>query len=82
MRRGIVIVHMGITRRFRRFDPGCIERITVFAPLDSDGPVLPPPFVLALFPPLDPFEIREHVVIRPAERALLRPAVVIGRISA
>src|SRR5262249_5676238 len=63
-------------------DPGVVGRIARLPPWGAERPRTAAIFVLALLPALRPLEIRQHVRIGPAARALLRPSVVVAAMAA
>src|SRR5262249_31942373 len=64
-----------------RLDPGCEHRIARLAPLDADMPGIAAVFVAPALPAPDALKVRQPVGERPAQRALLRPTVVVARIA-
>ena len=81
-RRAVVVVGHRQARHARGFDPGGEHRVLGLRPLHADVAVRAAEFALAVLPALDALEVRQHVGIGPAARALLRPAVVVGGIAA
>ena len=80
--RAVVVVGDRQPGRARRLDPGGEHRVLRLAPLHADVAVVAAKLALAVLPVFDALEVRQHVRKRPAARALLRPAVVVGGIAA
>src|SRR5262249_59627155 len=78
----VVVVADRHPGRLRRLDPGAVNGILGLCELGADRARAPAPGVLAALPRLAALEIRKHVGVGPAARALLRPAVVVAAMSA
>ena len=78
----IIVVGHGEARGLGGVEPGVVDGIGGLRELGADRPCSAAPRICAALPGLAAFEIREHVGIGPAERTLLRPAVVVAAIAA
>ena len=81
-RAAVVVVGDRQAGHARGFEPGGEHRVRGLGPLHADVAAGAAILALAVLPALDALEVGQHVRIGPAERALLRPAVVVGRIAA
>ena len=77
-----VVLDDAIAGRLAGLEPGVIDRIGDARPFDADRPIAAAQAGRAVDPGLGAFEVRQHVRVGPAERALLRPAVVVALIAA
>ena len=81
-RAAVVVVGDRQAGHARGLEPGGEHRVLGLGPLHADVAVVAAILALAVLPALDALEVGQHVGIGPAARALLRPAVVVGRVAA
>ena len=77
-----VVGNFRIARRLAGLDPRFVDRIELARPLHADRPRAAACLALTAGPRFDLLEVGQHIRERPAERALLRPAVVIATVAA
>src|SRR5205823_3247018 len=78
----VIIIGDGEAGRKRGLHPSIVERVGSSSEFRADRSRATAPAILAAFPSLAAFEVRQHIGIGPAPRAFLRPAVVVAAMAA
>src|SRR6185312_14482999 len=77
----IVVVRGRIAARPSRLDPGAEDRIIGFRELGTERPRPAAIGTHTAFPRFASLEIRQHILVRPAYRALSGPSVVVTAVT-
>src|SRR6185437_11868738 len=78
----VIVGRQWIAARRRSREPGVVERVLGLGEFGAQRAGIAAPGILAVLPGLATPEIRQHVRVGPAARALLRPAIVVAGITA